>query len=70
MLATARTTGEKLRRFRRGKGMTQVQLARAAGLHDTTITYIETGQHKNPHPSTLAKLADVLDVTPLDLLDD
>lgn len=64
------TTGEKLRRLRRGKAMSQEQLAEKAGISPSTVVEIENGKRRNPHPSTLGKLAAALDVLPADLLED
>jgi transcriptional regulator with XRE-family HTH domain len=63
-------TGEKLRRLRRGSGLTQAQLAKASGISQASITMIETGEVENPRPATIKALADVLGVSGMDLLDD
>jgi transcriptional regulator with XRE-family HTH domain len=63
-------TGDKVKRYRRGAGLTQKQLADAAAVTQSTVTQIETGTIAEPRPGTLKKLADVLGVTPADLLDD
>jgi transcriptional regulator with XRE-family HTH domain len=70
MLAPVATTGEKLKRLRRGAGLTQAELAQASGVAQSTIAQIETGKRTDPHPGTLKKLADPLGVTPADLLED
>jgi transcriptional regulator with XRE-family HTH domain len=70
MLTTVATTGKKLRRLRRGKAMTQETLAEKAGMSPSTIVEIENGKRKSPHPGTLGKLAEALDVSPADLLED
>ena len=64
------TTGQKLRRLRRGSAMTQEQLAKASGVSPSTIVAIERGERPNPHPGTLGKLAKALEVSPADLLED
>ena len=64
------TTGEKLRRLRRGSALTQEQLAEASGVSPSTIVAIERGDRLNPHPGTLGKLAEALGVSPADLLED
>jgi transcriptional regulator with XRE-family HTH domain len=69
MLATVKTA-EKLKRHRRGAGLTQVELAEKAGLAQSTVTMIETGQIAEPRPGTLKALAEVLGLKPMDLLDD
>jgi transcriptional regulator with XRE-family HTH domain len=64
------TTGEKLKRLRRGQGLTQVELAKRAGVAQSTIVYIERNAREEPHPSTLRRLGEALGVTPADLLED
>jgi transcriptional regulator with XRE-family HTH domain len=51
---------DEVRRLRKLKGLTQVELAELAGVSAYTITEIETG-HREPRPSTLRKLAGALD---------
>jgi transcriptional regulator with XRE-family HTH domain len=50
--------------------MTQVELARKSGVAQSTITQLESGVRKTPHPGTLRKLADALEVSPYELLED
>ncbi len=64
------TTGEKLRRMRRGMALTQEQLSEASGVSASTIVAIERGDRPSPHPGTLGKLAKALDVSAADLLAD
>ena len=70
MMQAVATTGQKLRRLRRGSAMTQEQLAKASGVSPSTIVAIERGERSNPHPGTLGKLAKALEVSPADLLED
>ena len=70
MLATVASTGEKLKRFRRGEGLTQAELAAASGVAQSTIAQIETESRKDPHPRTLKRLAEALDLQARDLLPD
>jgi transcriptional regulator with XRE-family HTH domain len=70
MITAVATTGEKVRRFRRGKAWTQIQLAAASGVSQSTIAQIERGARPTPHPGTLGKLAKALEVSPADLLED
>lgn len=70
MITVVASTGEKLKRLRRGNALTQVQLAEQAGVSQSTIAQIENGARLNPHPGTLGKLAKALDVSPADLLED
>jgi DNA-binding XRE family transcriptional regulator len=53
--------GGRLRALREGRGLTQDQLAAAAGLHRFTIAKIEQG-HREPNWPTVLKLAAALDV--------
>lgn len=70
MLVDVASTGEKLKRLRRGRALTQVELAEKAGVSQSTVAQIEGGDRPTPHPGTLGKLAKALEVSPADLLDD
>ncbi len=70
MIRMMSSTGEKLKRLRRGNGLTQVELADKAGVSQSTIAQIETGERKTPHPRTLTKLSEALGVEPFELLED
>ncbi len=70
MLTVVATTGEKLKRLRRGRGMTQEELAEASGVAQSTIAQIENGRRKEPRPGTLKKLAEPLGVDTAELLED
>lgn len=70
MLADVATTGEKLKRLRRGRGMTQEELADSSCVAQSTIAQIETGRRPEPRPGTLKKLAGPLGVEIAELLDD
>jgi transcriptional regulator with XRE-family HTH domain len=70
MMQTEVDTGTKLKRLRRGAGLTQTELAKKAGVSQSAIGMIESGQRKEPHPHTLAKLAKALGVPTADLLED
>jgi transcriptional regulator with XRE-family HTH domain len=50
--------------------MTQADLYEASGVAQSTIAQIENGRRKEPHPGTLKKLAEALDVSIYDLLED
>ena len=52
---------ESVRHMRREKGLSQQELADLAGVGQDSISAIETGKHE-PHPRTLRKLAEALDV--------
>lgn len=60
---------EALRRIRTMRGMNQVDLARASGVAQNTISEIELGK-REARPGTLKKLADALGVGIADLLGD
>lgn len=55
-------------RIRKRRGLTQEQLGWAAGLHQTAVARIESGERK-PTLSTVFKLAAGLDVSPAELFD-
>ena len=50
-----------VRYFRKLRGMTQAELAKAAGTTQYTVSEIELG-HREPHPATLRKLATALGI--------
>jgi transcriptional regulator with XRE-family HTH domain len=51
-----------LRVLRLNKGLSQAELAALAGVSEYTVTRLETGQRKRPHPATRRKLAAALGV--------
>lgn len=53
-----------LKALREKAGLTQEQLANASGVHQTTVSQLETGRNKNPAYSTVAALATALATTP------
>ena len=56
--------GDLLRKLRLEKGMTQLELANKLGLRKQTITQYEKGNIKNLKRSTIARLAEIFDVSP------
>jgi transcriptional regulator with XRE-family HTH domain len=68
MMQTVVYIGQKLKRARLAKAMNQRQLAERAGVTQTTLVQLENNRQE-PHPSTLGKLADALDVSPADLIE-
>jgi transcriptional regulator with XRE-family HTH domain len=70
MLLDVATTGEKLKRLRRGRGLTQEELAVASGVAQSTIAQIEGGRRKEPRPGTLKRLSGPLEVEIAELLED
>jgi len=55
--------GEKIRRIRQQKKMSQDRLSKKADLALNTIVKIETGESPNPTLDTLQKIAKALDVS-------
>ena len=60
--------GQKLREYRKQKGLTQKELAEAAGVSKPTVTKIETGASSNLTVSTLTALAEALGREPSEFL--
>jgi len=63
-------SGEKLRRVRDVRLLSQRELAEKAGLSPTTILKLEADRVAEPHPRTIRKLAQALDVDPTALIGD
>lgn len=59
-----------LERYRKNRGLSQRGLAKKSGVSPATVYELEAGRRPDPRPSTLRKLADVLDVEVNDLLED
>lgn len=59
---------ENVGRIRERRGLTQEQLGWAAGLHQTAVARIESGERK-PTLETIFKLAAGLEVPPAELFD-
>ncbi|WP_035462118.1 helix-turn-helix domain-containing protein [Alicyclobacillus macrosporangiidus] len=57
------STGSRIAQLRRARGLTQAQLASAAGVSASTIAMYETGR-RTPDPEQLDKLAAALGVPP------
>jgi transcriptional regulator with XRE-family HTH domain len=68
-LAVARAFGERVRAARRERGMTQEQLAEAAGIHPTFVSNLERG-YRVATIVTLVRVARGLGVTAGSLVDD
>jgi predicted ATPase/class 3 adenylate cyclase len=62
---TVRTTtfADLLRRHRRSAGLTQEELAEAAGLSVRAVSDLERGLRRSPHKDTVGMLADALHLT-------
>ncbi len=70
-MLTVATRGERLREARRRAMLSQEELARESGVGVATIIRIERDQLKRePHFSTLRKLAQTLGIEAADLLED
>ena len=61
---------ENVRRIRKNKDLSQDKLAKIAGITLTTLVKIESGTNDNPTIKTLKKIADALEVTVNDLLEE
>ena len=55
--------GGRVRELREKRGLTQLDLTKATGLSQATISRIESGEFENLRGKTLVKLADSLRVT-------
>ena len=66
---TEKATETKLRATRRAKGLKQEDLAAAAGVSQSTIVRLESGQNE-PTFGTALRIARALGVSPLDLWDE
>lgn len=62
-----RALGERVRERRVDRGVTQEDLAHAAGVHRTYMTHVETGR-VNPSLETMARLAVALECDIADLV--
>jgi len=67
MLQTVVHIGDRLRKLRDEKFLSQRELARAAGISPTTVFKLEANQAE-PHPRTIRKLAEALGVEPSKLV--
>src|SRR5215216_433670 len=59
--------GERLRRLRKERLLTQVELSEMTGVAQDSISALETGK-REAHPETIRKLAKALGVNPRDLI--
>ena len=60
---------ENIKRFRKKNRLSQDKLAKLADVTLTTLVKIESGANDNPTIKTLKKIADALEVTLDDLLE-
>jgi transcriptional regulator with XRE-family HTH domain len=61
--------GERVKKLRIRSAMTQVELAKAAGISPNTVWRLETGQHA-PQLGTIRKVAQALGVAPHELIEE
>lgn len=64
------TIGEKIKRLRQEKGMTQEELGKAIGVQKAAINKYELGIVVNLKKEKISQLAKALDVNPVWLMDD
>lgn len=57
--------GERIRRLRKDRHMTQEELAHMLGLQKSAIAKYEKGRVSNIKKATLLKMAEILEVSPL-----
>ena len=62
-----RIDSERLRRIRKERLLTQVELSKMTGVAQDSISSLETGK-REAHPGTIKKLAEALGVEPRKLL--
>lgn len=67
LIFDTRAIGNRLLSFRKRMGMTQIEVAEAAGLADRTYADIERGS-VNMRTETLLRICEVLHITPDDIL--
>jgi transcriptional regulator with XRE-family HTH domain len=68
MPATVVHIGDKLKRYRTRRALTQAQLAERAGVTTATVARVERDEIE-PRMTTLGKLARALEVDPADLVE-
>jgi transcriptional regulator with XRE-family HTH domain len=61
-------TGERIKALRNGRGMTQEELGEKLGLKKAAINKYESGAVVNIKRSTIAKMAEIFDVSPAYLM--
>jgi transcriptional regulator with XRE-family HTH domain len=62
-----RIDSDRLRRIRKERLLTQVELSKMSGVAQDSISSLETGK-REAHPGTIKKLAEALGVEPRKLL--
>lgn len=66
--STDKAVGKRIRKFRSESNLTQVQLAKEAGIQSNTLARLERGEHK-ASTDTLRKIAKALNVKVSDILE-
>ena len=59
--------GERIAELREERALTQVELAKKAGISPSTLSLLESGKVERPHVSTIRKISRVLGVEPQEL---
>jgi transcriptional regulator with XRE-family HTH domain len=59
---------DNIKRFRKDAGLTQKSLAEKTGLSFSMISKLESGEQTNPSLETIRKIANVLSITPGELV--
>lgn len=59
-----KTIGHRIRFFRRKLGLTQRELAKRCGVHQTALGFWERSAHWYPKPPQISALCDTLNITP------
>lgn len=67
MFDILKVCGQNIRRYRKKKGLTLGQISNSLGITGAYLGYLERAQ-RNPSLFTLAKIADILEVSPYLLL--
>lgn len=67
MIYIQKTCGLNIRLYRKAKGLTLNQMSQAVGITSSYLGYLERGQ-RNPSLDIIARIADVLEVRPYQLL--
>jgi len=60
---------ENIKKYRQKKGLSQDKLAKLADVTHTTLVKLESGANDNPTVKTLKKIADALEVSVDDLIE-
>lgn len=69
MMNRATGLATRLRHLRAERGLTQLRLAKKAGLSTGYVARLEAGRYHDPSLSTVAKLAKALKVTVAELVE-